>query len=169
MEVSAKFLTASAPGRCNPRHWSDIQHGAATLFGVPRCQFIYRRDSCLGLGHLLRTVHHDCDVRTRNVSLPATTTCTRFLAEPLAKANNIAMRLDTISPLNPGAEQAAKNRRWLKATRRVNTWRRDLSALGTAVEAHLRHDLARSGDVGSLPDGRSGSCRLHRLNNIRPR
>src|SRR3974390_1328264 len=59
--------------------------------------------SCLGPGHLLRTVHHDCDVRARNVSLPATPTCTWFLAEPLSQANNIAMRLHTLSPLNPRA------------------------------------------------------------------
>src|SRR3974390_3543499 len=69
--------------------------------------------SCLGPGHLLRTVHHDCDVRARNVSLPATATSTWFLAEPLAKAKKMGMRLDPLPRLNPGAEQAAKNRRWL--------------------------------------------------------
>lgn len=49
--------------------------------GQQRCSWVsalpihYRRNGCLGPGCLLRTVLHDCDGRTRNVSVSATTIC----------------------------------------------------------------------------------------------
>ena len=45
--------------------------GSNAVRGFPRCQFTYRRNGCPGSGCLLRTVLHDCDGRTRNVSVSA--------------------------------------------------------------------------------------------------
>src|ERR1700745_2203922 len=50
-----------------------LNMGSNAVRGFPRCQFTYRRNGCLGPGCLLRTVLHDCDARTRNVSVSATT------------------------------------------------------------------------------------------------